>query len=74
MAAGQSRYERDELVYGLTVSQVLPWLLVLPVLLLADGLGGAPRAGARARAHRRAAARATADDLQPVPEPARRPN
>ena len=33
MASGQRVYERDELVYGLTVSQVVPWLLVLPILL-----------------------------------------
>lgn len=33
VAAGQSDYERDELVYGLTLTQVVPWLLVLPVLL-----------------------------------------
>ncbi|RDI27187.1 ATP-binding protein [Pseudacidovorax intermedius] len=33
VAAGQGAYERDELVYGLTVTQVVPWLLVLPVLL-----------------------------------------
>ena len=33
VASGQRVYERDELVYGLTVSQVVPWLLVLPILL-----------------------------------------
>lgn len=33
VAAGQGAYERDELVYGLTITQVVPWLLVLPVLL-----------------------------------------
>jgi len=33
VAAGQGAYERDELVYGLTVSHVVPWLIVLPVLL-----------------------------------------
>lgn len=33
VAAGQKAYERDELVYDLTISQVLPWLLVLPLLL-----------------------------------------
>ncbi len=33
VAAGQGAYERDELVYGLTVTQVVPWLLVLPFLL-----------------------------------------
>lgn len=35
VAAGQKAYERDELVYDLTISQVLPWLLVLPLLLAA---------------------------------------
>ncbi len=34
VAAGQRAYERDELVYGLSFSQVVPWLTVLPVLLL----------------------------------------
>ncbi|NDZ18421.1 two-component sensor histidine kinase [Variovorax sp. WS11] len=34
VAAGQKTYERDEVVYSLTASQVVPWLLVLPVLLL----------------------------------------
>jgi two-component system sensor histidine kinase QseC len=33
VASGQRVYERDELVYGLTLSQVVPWLVVLPVLL-----------------------------------------
>lgn len=35
VAAGQKAYERDELVFDLTASQLGPWLLVLPVLLLA---------------------------------------
>ena len=34
MAAGQKVDERDELVWGLTASQIMPWLLMLPVLLL----------------------------------------
>ena len=33
IAAGQGAYERDELVYGLTITQVVPWLLLLPILL-----------------------------------------
>ena len=37
VAAGQRASERDELVFSLTASQVVPWLLVLPVLLLAMG-------------------------------------
>lgn len=35
VAAGQRMDERDELVWGLVGSQMLPWLLVLPVLLVA---------------------------------------
>ena len=34
VAAGQRAYERDELVTDLVFSQLLPWLLVLPVLVL----------------------------------------
>lgn len=35
VGVGQGLYERDEVVFGLVASQILPWLLVLPVLLLA---------------------------------------
>jgi two-component system sensor histidine kinase QseC len=35
VAAGQRASERDELVLSLTTSQIVPWLAVLPVLLLA---------------------------------------
>lgn len=35
VAAGQRAYERDELVWSFLGSQLLPWLLVLPVLLVA---------------------------------------
>jgi two-component system, OmpR family, sensor histidine kinase QseC len=66
VAAGQRIDERDELVWNLVGSQLLPWLLVLPVLL-----------GAMAWAVRRALAPVrslttellgrSADDLQPVP-------
>jgi two-component system sensor histidine kinase QseC len=34
VAAGQSAHERDEVVLDLTLSQLVPWLLTLPVLLL----------------------------------------
>jgi two-component system sensor histidine kinase QseC len=34
VAAGQSVHERDEVVLDLTLSQLVPWLLTLPVLLL----------------------------------------
>lgn len=37
VASGQAAYERDELVLSLVGSQIVPWLLVLPVLLLAMG-------------------------------------
>ena len=37
VAAGQGAYERDEVVFALIASQLVPWLLVLPVLLLAMG-------------------------------------
>ena len=67
VASGQRVYERDELVYGLTVSQVVPWLLVLPFLL-----------GVMAWAVRRALSpmarltrelqRRPANDLQPLAE------
>lgn len=32
VAAGQKMYERDELVWNLIGSQILPWLMVLPLL------------------------------------------
>lgn len=35
VAAGQGAFERDELLYGLMLTQAVPWLLVLPVLLIA---------------------------------------
>jgi two-component system sensor histidine kinase QseC len=34
IAAGQRIGERAELVWGLTITQLIPWLFVLPVLLL----------------------------------------
>ncbi len=35
VAAGQRAHEREELAYGVTLSQVLPWLAMLPLLLVA---------------------------------------
>ena len=35
VASGQKSHERDELVFSLTATQIVPWLLVLPVLLMA---------------------------------------
>ena len=34
-AAGQRSYERDELVYDLTLGQLAPWIVMLPLLLVA---------------------------------------
>lgn len=34
VAAGQRIHERDELVWGLVAGQMVPWLLVLPLLLV----------------------------------------
>ena len=67
VAAGQATYERDELVYGLTVTQVIPWLLVLPVLLVvmtwAVRLALAPMRQLTAELAGR-----DAQDLRPVPD------
>ncbi len=38
VAAGQRIKERDELVYSVTASQITPWILVLPALLIAMAL------------------------------------
>lgn len=38
VAAGQRVKERDELVYSVTASQITPWILVLPALLIAMAL------------------------------------
>jgi two-component system sensor histidine kinase QseC len=66
VAAGQRAYERDELVTGLVSSQLLPWLLVLPVLLLAMAWAVrqalAPVRRLAAELHAR-----SADDLRKVP-------
>jgi len=67
VASGQRVYERDELVYGLTVSQVVPWLLVLPILLgvmtWAVRRALSPMAKLTRQLQRR-----PADDLQPLAE------
>lgn len=39
VAAGQRVRERDEMVLGLVVSELLPWLIVLPMLMLALAFG-----------------------------------
>lgn len=67
VAAGQNVHERDELVYNLTASQLLPWLLVLPVLMLT--MAWAVRQ-AIAPVHQLTdqLQRRSADDLRPVPQ------
>jgi two-component system sensor histidine kinase QseC len=66
VAAGQRGDERDELVRDLVTSQLLPWLLVLPVLLLA--MAWAVRHALRpVRMLTHELQGRSADDLRPVP-------
>jgi len=66
VAAGQRIHERDELVWNLVSSQLLPWLLVLPILMLA--MAWAVRQALRpVRTLTVELQRRSADDLQPVP-------
>lgn len=65
VAAGQKVHERDELVWGLVESQLFPWLLTLPVLLLA--MAWAVRQALNPmRALTDELQQRTADDLQPM--------
>jgi len=66
VAAGQGAYERDELVYGLTLTQVVPWLLLLPILLavMAWAVGRALSPMHQLTAE---LAGRRAEDLRPVP-------
>lgn len=66
VAAGQRVHERDELVRNLVGSQLLPWLLVLPVLLLAM-VWAVQQALAPVRSLTNELQRRDADELQPVP-------
>ncbi|RPH63325.1 MAG: two-component sensor histidine kinase [Burkholderiales bacterium] len=66
VAAGQSVHERDELVWNLVASQLLPWLLVLPFLLLAM-TWAVRHALAPVRALTAELRGRAADALQPVP-------
>ncbi|KPF44574.1 histidine kinase [beta proteobacterium AAP121] len=66
VAAGQRLHERDELVWNLIGSQLLPWLLVLPVLLAAMAWA-VRQALAPVRALADDLQRRGADDLRPVP-------
>lgn len=65
VAVGQEAEERDELVLDLTLSQLVPWLLALPVLLglmaWAVRVGFAPMVQLTEEVGRR-----HADDLQPL--------
>ena len=66
VAAGQNLHERDELVYDLIGSQLIPWLLMLPILLLA--MGWAVReALAPMRALTTELQQRGADELQAIP-------
>lgn len=65
VAAGQRVYERDELVWNLVASQLLPWLLVLPVLLVAMAWA-VRQALAPVRAITTELGARSADDLRPL--------
>jgi len=67
VAAGQRARERSELVRGLVGGQLLPWLLVLPVLLLAMAWA-VRQALAPVRTLTDELQQRHADDLRPVPE------
>jgi two-component system sensor histidine kinase QseC len=67
VAAGQKAYERDELVYSLVLSQLLPWLVLLPVLLLAM-TWAVRRALAPVRELSDELRGRAAEDLRPLPE------
>jgi two-component system, OmpR family, sensor histidine kinase QseC len=65
VAVGQKVEEREELVYNLIGSQLLPWLLMLPVLL--GAMAWAVRRALAPVHHLAAEVQArSADDLQPV--------
>ncbi|MBI5720418.1 MAG: sensor histidine kinase N-terminal domain-containing protein [Burkholderiales bacterium] len=69
VAAGQRMHERDELVRKLVGSQLLPWLLVLPVLLAV--MTWAVRRALAPLLHLAGdLQRRSADDLQPMAAPA----
>jgi len=65
VAAGQALAERDELVWDLIASQLLPWVLTLPVLLLAMA-AAVRRALKPLRALTDEIDRRVADDLKPL--------
>ena len=65
VAAGQKAYEREELAFDVTLGQVLPWLAMLPLLLVAMAWG-VRRALAPVRQLSENIASRGADELQPV--------
>jgi two-component system sensor histidine kinase QseC len=67
VAAGQKVEEREELVLDLTLGQLFPWLLVLPVLL-AVMVWAVRRALAPVRQLARDLGERSADALHPVPD------
>lgn len=68
VAAGQREHERDEVVLGLTLSQLVPWLLMMPVLLLVLAWA-VRRALAPVHALADELKSRPADDLAPLAEP-----
>lgn len=66
VAVGQILAERDELILDLVFSQLLPWLLTLPVLLLVMA-GAIRQTMAPVRHLSDDLARRAADDLSPLP-------
>jgi two-component system sensor histidine kinase QseC len=67
VAAGQREFERDELVFSLAASQIVPWLVVLP-LLLAAMAWAVRRALAPVRLLTSELGERAADNLMPVAE------
>ncbi len=66
VAVGQEREERDELVRTLLAGQVVPWVLTLPLLLLA--MAAAVRQALKpVRELAQTLERRSSDDLQPLP-------
>lgn len=72
VATGQKLYERDEVVFDLTVSQLTPWVAMLPALLLAMALAVSKALAPLRQVSRELAAR-NPDDLQALSE-GRRPS
>lgn len=66
VAAGQKENERDEIVYELSVSQLVSWLLLLPILLVAMAWA-VRRALTPLRVLTRELHERSPDDLRPVP-------